>query len=213
MKYILYTLSVLFVIVLFGCEGNTDPNDNNVSQDVIFPLAINNEWTYQDTYFDTTGKIKRIENRSFAIIKDSMRLGEKVFISNDGGVAANRADGFWSLNDGVNNDEQILKFKYPCKVGETYPGSYHNSAAGEPDVATITVESINEIVTVPAGSYTCIKYVSEAYFPTLGYKTDRRIYYIAPKVGIIKAELYDYINHQSNPYLAWRSELTRVTLK
>lgn len=212
MKYILYTISVLFIAMVVGCEGTTDPNNNNVSQDVIFPLAVNNEWVYQETIFDSNGVVSRQNNYSTAIVKDSIRLGEKVFIDQSGFIYVNRTDGLWYLNDGINRNEQLLAFKYPCKIGDTFPGSHFNYN-GEKDLVTMTVVSLNESITVPAGTYTCIKYIGEGYFPSSGLKTDRRMYYLAPKIGIVLIEDYDYINHQANPYLAFRTELTRVTLK
>jgi hypothetical protein len=213
MKRSLLCFLSIYAVLVAGCESNTDSDHTTIPDDVILPLAVNNEWVYSETFYDTNGVISRQNSYSYAIVKDSMRLGEKIYIDENGYQYANRTDGLWYLTDGLFYNEQRLAFKYPCKLGDTFPAPSFNYSGSDGDVVTMTVATVNANVTVPAGTYTCIKYVGEGYMPATDQKTDRRIYYIAPKVGIVLIEDYDYIPNQTDPPLAFRTELTRVTLK
>lgn len=209
----LLIISAFLFSVIQGCDKSATIVDPPVSTDVIFPLAVNNEWVYTKKYFDTTGAISSQSNTTLSIVKDSVRLGEKIYVNNQSVYFVNRTDGFWIFDITGKSDNQYLLLKYPCKLNETYNGAPTIYRNGVPNVATVTVASLNESVTVPAGTFTCIKYVVESHDPATGKKDDRVINYCSPKTGLIIYERYNYYDNGTKTRIDRKDELVRVTLK
>ncbi len=168
---------LLLLTTVMGMMACADIPTGPSPENSVVPLQIGNAWSY--SYSDTTGQVRqdirvidRVKGRYTCQYIDYFRDGDLGW--NAGGYY--RA---WNESDGYHDDD-ALKFKYPVDAGETY------KRQGD----TVTVKSVNDTVTVPAGTFRCIR-----------YHTGNTIYWVAPGVGLIRQtwgtlstkELSDYL--------------------
>ena len=139
----------------------------------LYPLAVGMYWTYQ------VGDVEKpVTNR---IVSSKTLLGNKWYQLNEFG------DTFWIRNteqgqveainlwgtgaENVTTIEELLVYKYPNQVGETYK-------LGED---SITIEA-EKTVTVPAGTFQCTPYRIQMT------ESDYSISCIAQGVGVVENE-------------------------
>ncbi|MGA2298428.1 MAG: hypothetical protein ABSG15_12855, partial [FCB group bacterium] len=108
--------------------------------------------------------------------------------SRQNGIFGNSVNTYTGLLDSI---EEM--FKYPANAGDIYIS----------DNGIITVSSINEIVTVPAGTFSC-------YLYDIKIADEEVIFYISPGSGFIKIEI-DYTSRPNGRLVIF--ELTNLTLK
>jgi hypothetical protein len=212
MKHILRLILVLpLFFIIAGCESEADVSP--VVEDVLMPLKINNKWIYAFTFYDSTGNVTSEVMTDYRIEDDSMYKDEKVYIDQSGHAYANRQHGLWFLSDITTGDTLQLAFKYPCMTGDTYVGGSFTFLAAPGETMTVTVASTDESVISGGKSYSCIKYIAEGYHTPTAMKTDRRVFYFSPKVGLILVEDFNYFNHPTEPILFWRQALSEMVVK
>ena len=204
-KSVIYSLIIVTGFLFSNCSESTEPDV--LSQDLI-PLKINNSWNYKQTDYDSSGVIYRVENQSSTIIKDTTILSQLWYSFSDvpdGIWFTNKTDGYWAFvkaNTGsVLNDSSLLVYKYPTKVGDIY---------GDAD-SPIEVVSIDEEITVPAGSFKAIHMIKN-YLSSQNYLRDSFEIFIAPQIGVIK-RMQIGKKPNGNKFIVFKSELESYSLK
>ncbi|HVP36985.1 MAG TPA: hypothetical protein VMT04_08330 [Terriglobales bacterium] len=199
---VIYIVALLFLLIIVsGCKSNSKlTNPGPVKQ--IWPLAVGNEWTFQETEVDSAGNVLSADTSVWAVSKDTMIGSERWYIItvNDTidpemiNPLTNRSDGLWG-----GGPSGGLIFKYPATVNDTFMIG---------NQVTIVV-SIHATVMVPAGTFVCYNY--EWPEPP---SSDRpyQFHYMSPGIGFVKAEEY-HKTPGGYIYLNFRSELISYVLK
>ena len=183
-----------------GCSGD-NPVESNNSIPAIIPLAIGNSWSFSTTMYDTLGSIQAQLEITQTVTGDTTLFGKRLFkyyslwaANTDSGIISYSGYSISSFSPTDTVASYVLLYKYPARPGDNFRTG-------------MSVVSIDTLITVPAGSFNCIKYQSSIYSPLDGY------IYIAPGIGIIKTINY-YYNLKSDPSrLAEIMELKTYVLK
>ncbi len=163
-----------------------------MSKSVIMPLAINNEWAYIDV-FGGGGSIFIENTDTLSFISTFVFGSDTVYVSPVETYYANRSDGLWTETFG--SSVQTLIAKYPAQPGDIFGhDSFIITVPSDPvpnDTlnAQILVDSINAVVTVPAGNFTCYKYRAD-YYGTKHLLVYRQNDYYSVNTGLIKRESF-----------------------
>jgi hypothetical protein len=174
-------------------EGIINPADT-----AIWPLKEGNQWTIAWTLFDSTGSIKLQDTFTLGVGEDTIIDGEVWHVILQNGVpdpeigpGTNRSDGLWA-----GGSSGTLQFKFPAAVNNSY----------RVEEEWMVVESVDEVLTVAAGTYDCYCYLN--YRPS-----DRRVEYrhIAPNVGYVMTDEY-YRMSGGEYYHGVHSELIEIDL-
>jgi hypothetical protein len=200
---------ILPVLLLFsGCsEDESNPTPPNTTS-VIWPLVIGNTWIMQNYALNPiTGQLVLGEPDTTVVSTDTTIQGVKWYILRasgaDPGYATNKTDGYWVI------DEQMvprLMLKYPVQVNDSYP--VIQTSGGSNDTSLITVTSVNQSVTVPAGTFTCV-----TYRMTDAANTMVVTYHLEPNKGPIRM-IMEIKNPQTGLMMTMsKSELQSRTLK
>jgi hypothetical protein len=179
---------ILVAILVSGCSNSAS---NGVASGVLMPLTYDNNWTYGGVSTDSvTGKSYFTDT-----VTDSVKytmfsinsLWSAVISTNDSEIGfprrlyRNAADGLPYSDAGSNFDNLIAK--YPANVGDAFQDSLvvtdESSPTPRDTAMTMYVLGTNETVTVPAGSFQCMKY---GFAPFGG----QSFLYYAPGVGLIE---------------------------
>ena len=181
---------ILFIVIVTGCKDNSV---NPLSpQNQIFPLAVGNQWV-METYYDAIAQVGSLDTG--AVIASTLSNGNTMyrFFGNDHFFFESegsaeflyyKGNDLWQSREGKDN----LLVSANCAVGDS------TFRADSQRVAKIM--SLNDIVTVPAGKFNCIK-IAYDYGPYL-----IRYYWLAKGIGVIKIE-YAPIYLQLNP-VSWQ---------
>jgi hypothetical protein len=167
----------------------------------IIPLAVNNEWFYNLTAYDTLGNAIKSVTVPFNITGDSVANGTrwyKISTNLSNFKCTNLANGLFS-SDGN------LALKYPTFVQDSF---YVNGTVGY-----LSVTTIDTLITISIGSYHCYGYKNiQLHSPGMaGGSHD--IVYICPTIGPIKYESYLSTRTGTKQYLRATAELLSVTLQ
>jgi len=198
MKIVCVFLFISIVITCYSCsENSTESNPNNIS---LIPFKLNNYWEYAHIIYDSGGNIIISDSALYKVDKDTFFLNQRYFGYEDSRFYyTNKNDGLWMyelIGDSVKNG---IYLKYPCNVGDSYVFIF-----GRP--LNVTVTSLNEKVTVEAGTFSCIQYRFR-YTPTSPYSYT----YVAPGVGIIKSDGFQE-SEDSSIYKSWEESLLEYQL-
>jgi hypothetical protein len=171
-----FGIGLLFFVLLVASCGDKSTNPKQVGQ--IWPLAIGNQWSFQLTEFDTNTVVISIDTLVLEVVKDTIIHNETFYLLTANGVRdpevrpmTNREDGLWDYRD---SDTIIILIKYPVTVGESFFQLYDS----------LVVVSTDTLVTVPAGSFHCVRY--DDYLIATGRLLTH--IYAAPNVGLVKKE-------------------------
>lgn len=171
-------------LVDYMFQGGPPPADCPVvvPDTFIVPLAIGNNWTSYFVEYNESGSVvdsgltttlvigdSIIEDSTWYLISDSTTFG-------DSSLWTNMDDGLWAWSD-TTTPNAYLALKYPATAGESYTLF---------DPVTVTVESTNASVTVPAGTFECYYY--RMHVPIYG--TIGRVW-AAPNIGVVQGQLYE----------------------
>ena len=185
-------------------SGTTSTTQGS-SGKAIMPLQVGNTWTYKrtkwhgvpsrtytaviDTITVSLSGYQNINNNKWFIIKNATDFIPQYF-----DLVRNKADGLWCGNSGTISDSGMM-FKYPAQANDLYLYGhtyYHEQ---------MSVDSIDEMVTVPKGSFKCVKYSQKliAYPISLC---------LTPGIGLIR-----YTQEESPGFHKMALELVDYTLK
>lgn len=206
--------SLLILLTLSACDDgstNGDPVDNKPNDSTIFhplmSLKVGNTWDYRITdYNPDSSVIDNPYSDQWEIMRDTVIGGVKTYLidADDGDYIgyANKEDGlyFWSSEDNWNQTLNRM-VKYPVVKGELY---HINMDPTHPQGSTYTVsvEETNVDVTVPAGTFKCVKIKM-----TNDESGSWQIEYFSKNIGLIKGERMDSEEEGSPFYLSSKIEL------
>ena len=179
-KKLAIALLVMFVIVACSKDSNNpnpNPNTNgevqNTGEDWAW-LKLNNEWTYscadgEIEPYNFTSKIIRVRDSDYSGISkefDDVEYDDQPWWLTDDFIA----------KGSYNNLDYVVPLR-------PYVGQEARISALGNNAGRFTVESVDTMVDVPAGIFSCIKVVEEDLLPGIS-KTN----YICKKNGLIKYE-------------------------
>jgi hypothetical protein len=197
---------LLFLLLTAVCLLAACDKDDPVTPGAggsLYPLTIGNSWTYRSMRFDSLGNSKSLDTVEFSITKDTL-VGNEHWFSLGSGVGeylANRGDGTWYMrinSSGVITQQPVMFFRYPAAVNDSW-------LTMDSGMATLTGKDVS--VTVPAGTYKCLRYAYDIA------KWDfHQIMDVAPGVGYVKEEVFAK-RFSGVQYVESRRELIKVQLK
>ncbi len=188
LKQAISYLSLAFLLA--ACSNSESPSNNGNHSGVIMPLAIGNSWTYQvepadsangvPTFTDSITGFDTINGIAWFVVQRSSSGSPFYYREASDGLHE-------ALPFDTNGTFDNLCAKYPAQSGDHYTDSmwvsYH--LAGDttwkvmPGSSTTTVDSADEVISVPAGTFHALKY---EYFPHLNLLEQ----YFAPGVGMVQ---------------------------
>ena len=204
-----------FFSLLLSCNKN--PIAPNTIRTILIPLAVGNEWDMVRTGFDSIGTVTSTEAESILIKADTTIAGQHWFYRDYGiyyFAYQNTETGVLTrLISPYADTNALIYFKYPTQVGDTYG---HPWVIESPDHASMTdtaeqttVLSTDEVITVPAGTFHCIKYHTILLPFGSNFYFDE---YVSPNYGWIRTD--EYIPTQDGTvYLFGSTQTTKITLK
>lgn len=209
MKTYLFLFSCLLGVL--SCRSSTD---SNATQDVIMPLAIGNTWIYH------TGRgtdiIKIPTDDTIRLVSKFSYAGNTTFVNQYGAYYTNRSDGLWITYPAFSYE--ILSANYPANQGNIFRrDTLILTDESSPDpigiaISNVFVDSIGEIVTVPAGTYPCYKYNSDIRDTNTNQILTRINTFYSVNFGLIKMESYMLDTISQTLKLQESSKLTKIVL-
>ncbi|MBN1213218.1 MAG: hypothetical protein JXA92_11645 [candidate division Zixibacteria bacterium] len=175
MRKIIALLLAGLLIIPFGCS---DDDDDDTSIKVIMPLAVGNQWSYRSFVQDSLGVQRDTTLLDLTIYNDTVINDIHWYITTDeypykvSSLIAHRDDGLWAYGP-----PPYLIIKYPAEIFDTWttPGGAYEYK--------LTAKGV--ILTVPAGTFSCYKYISHA-----SGSEDSTLNYYAPGYGLIKSRFW-----------------------
>ncbi len=210
--------TVLFLIALgvAGCgSSHSLIKLGSADSTQVFPLKVGNTFISKKEYFDLqTGKQYLTKIDTVKILGTQVLGDETFYVTNTNQYLVNRSDGYWLSNGAVTKTGPALEAKYPGSVGETFPSYTKITNENPPDTVIGTWEILakDEKVTVPAGTFTCMKYRREARGITTQRLHLQNLSWWSPGFGLIKREDY-YPSEKGSLILICREELLSEELK
>lgn len=212
MKIAASILALFLVVLLISCDSET-ASDERATIRSLFPLTVGNNWRYLFTEFDTNGALEAQDTLELTINSAGTLNGHTgVYAS----VAMNPVFLYFSSNDLWNidvsqPDDSALSLRYPLSgvlvLRDTTSSGLYRSRR------TMRIVSEKEKITVPAGSFDCIKYetLDENGAPGEYDTASIDFMYFAPNIGLIAQQ--GYIHRQNRSRLKFKNELISYTLK
>jgi len=128
----------------------------------IYPLRVGNRWTYQ-TWYQFPNTVIQGDTVVETVVGEELLNDEKWFLVvgseiNGDRLMTARQDGIYNYVPAFN--QAVLRYKYPVVVNQRYNSVYELwTGCGDSLVAfQMSVDSINESVSTPGGTYECNKY-------------------------------------------------------
>jgi hypothetical protein len=207
---ILNLISLFVILIISSCnnEDNIIVPTKKISNNKIVPLSIGNNWLYLSN--DNLTVKPTISYSDERIAKDTIINNVKYFVleklfSSDKSFCYNDSLGYFQSSKDYN-----VNIKYPVQVGEVF---YMN-----PFSDTVKVVSINQKITVPAGTFECIHYQS---FDTFSRTDDNGVvigkylakvdFYYSVGVGMVLTNISTLTKDSTT--LHFKKELIEYTIK
>jgi hypothetical protein len=127
----------------------------------IYPLRVGNRWMYQ-TWYQFPNTVIQGDTVAQTVVGEELLDGEKWFLVrsdfNGDQLMTVRQDGIYTYIQ--NFKEAVLRYKYPAVSNEQYNSAYElwTGYADSLVPFQMSVDSINEPISTPSGSYQCNKY-------------------------------------------------------
>ena len=174
-------LFIVIAALVIGFIGCGDDDNGLTGPDItseLIPLAVGNCWIFDvETYVDDSLFYQGADTTE---IEKDTTWGGYTWYDYQGWIR-NAEDGLWGLL--INDD-------YPEGIAELfikYPASANDSWVLESDSTTITVESISETVTVPAGTFNGCYRIRMDFVDVDGVIEGQSIW-VKPGIGVIQSE-------------------------
>jgi hypothetical protein len=193
------SILIIFLSIIFTtCEDSVTTNNEVLNP--IVPLEIGNVWTHRIEWYDTTGALTHTIYDSSTIVSDTIIQNERWFIWSNIArtITTNRKSGYWYRF----GDLSYLVLKYPVRKGETY--KYGNG----PDIyLNVTVLSVDSVISVPAGDFSCIVYEwRNSYGPLSSIEC------YAPNIGMVRYDRYSSTSYGFE-HMDSRFDLTKMKIR
>ena len=183
--------------VFIGCSDKSNPVNNGPRIDLI-PLAVGNTWNYKFSAYDTTGNVYLTDTTVTKIVGDTAIANQMWYYQDvQGNYSANLQNGYYTYSRYAQDSLRFgMVYKYPCQPGDKY--SYTE------------VRQCDTLITVPAGTFSCIFYAYRLKTLDSFWYSDA---YISPGAGIVKAIGYSFKDDRNHIFLWWVQELLSYHLQ
>jgi hypothetical protein len=182
-KLLLLAAGLTFLVACEKDEPNTPGSNNTNPSEIVSFLKAGNKWVYDLAGTDSAGNSFAADSVLMLSVKKDDGDG---YFTCEAAAFGSEPDTIYFYKDadefGEATDKsigRIVVFKKDSKVGDSY-----TSVEGT-DTTFSKILSLSEPVTVPAGSFTCMKI--ERSMPQ---STDKEVFYIDRKNGYIKIDSY-----------------------
>ena len=189
------TTALVLTLLLFvlGCSKKSDNPVSTVDDTTnqILPLQVGNSWTYNVMTYDTAGTGTFYALINMVVVRDTTIGGERWYIvSSSGasgvGILKVKSDGLWYHSAAGN----FLGIKYPAA----------DLSAFLMQSITVSVVSNSASVTVPKGTFSCIKYgVTQG---TSFFGPGPTDYYFSKGKGLVQINIYIVSGSKTMRYLS-----------
>jgi hypothetical protein len=160
MKTFFYCFILLCAVSLLpSCKSGTSPSASNTSIQDIFPLKVGNSWVYAVTEYSSDGTVKGTFPDTIRIVGSTTSQGAPAFEYTQQGADTllfyySGSSDLYSVQRG----NASIALHYPMNIGDTYVLSDSIYPSGFEDKYVLILQSNNESVTVPAGSFSSVHY-------------------------------------------------------
>lgn len=209
-------IGILFLLI--SCEEDANNEVNQTKELEIFPLKIGNSWTYKlnvypkddsvDTYREYTMKV--VKNTSF---NEKNYFSIEVDGNLEGNLYINKEDGHFFLNSRISQNYDILAYKFPCSVNDSWERLENQFVYRNKSIST--VKSLNSKISVPYGEVECIEYDNEkkSFFSTNDTLYILEKSYLKPGLGVVNISTFHKINFDGEYALYSSIKLVNATVK
>jgi len=201
-----------------SCSNSMEPLESRPWR---IPLAAGNRWLFQVDEFDTSGSIQYSWTDSLNFERDTLIDGVTWSLMRITNTSLPGYLGFRSSASGVSQrifseygpTSQHPMFLSPASVGQTYPTSKAYIGRGgfsfDDSSFTCTVVSLDRVITVPAGSFTCVQFRVTA----AGVESYWADQYISPGYGWIRRDSYNKLRVGGPVQLVESQEAVDIRLR
>jgi hypothetical protein len=214
MKNIHLVIALICFTLHFGCDS-TAPQTEHSIQDIM-PLASGNQWTYVVSQYTTGGGLQRVDT-----IGDF--IGASYTFDGNSGyypTACGCPYGFlhYSGNDLLiydsTNKTSSIVLRYPMGADESIILVDSIDQQGLRLQGALRMLSRNSSVTVPAGTFNCVKYEELYLYGADNFlDTAQIIYkYYAHGIGLVMREQYRQFPNDTPPQIEFLSKLLSYSL-
>ncbi|HEY6171198.1 MAG TPA: hypothetical protein VIX80_02960 [Candidatus Kapabacteria bacterium] len=169
------------------------------------PLAIGNQWEYEYIFYNDDGTVYGVDTSEFTLNSSFVKDGETLYFSPipfAGFLTAytNRPDGLWTYNEmdlipSFYAHNVFYPFKVDSAISFTFIDDRFTDSLGnkfnDTILSTYTLVNDNLQKTVGAGTFNCLKYVTEDSNLTRKRMEMRIVEFYALNVGLIYREEYE----------------------
>ncbi len=198
---------LLFLACAAALVGGCAKSDSNPSAPgsalQIWPLALGNEWNLKVFRYNVrTGGMEYVKDEIYRVYK-TLLIGGVTWYEGDGSEVGfafmtNLANGLWVQPE---TSSYLLLLPYPALAGQTSRFINRTETHGS-DTLYCTVQSVNERVTVPAGTFSCVTY---QYTNSTGDAA--LVYRMSPGIGIVSADFMQDLSYEGKMIVTERREL------
>ena len=146
-----------------------------ITAQVIYPLSVGSKWNIRETKYDTSDIPTSNFTFQTQIYRDTIISNERWFTADNQGVFwySNRLDGLYSFD---HDQQPFMFYKYPAAKGDSYIRLDDS----------IFIKSVDSMVSVPAGNFSCILYQIINRKTKYIYAED----FVSPNVGGVRTKQY-----------------------
>lgn len=208
MKRLTALLAIIFLVSSIGCDSDTT---TSVTPGKADPFVTGNYWIYQTTTYLPDGSVESTHTDSVAVITTRIHEGTKLIEYSDAHTEQVVDSGVWRSSPGG------LWYKYPAKENDTLSASTSLPVKIDDQVFAADmsryVSKVNDIITVPAGTFSTYQYYSDITKTNNDTVLSRVIDNFSPNVGLVKSEMYTTISATPPLFIVSRKELIRYHLQ
>jgi hypothetical protein len=214
-KIVNLALLVIGLFLLTAC-----PDDDNKQEEPleIYPLTVGNNWTYKLNIYPEDDSVETLRESVISIVRDTLVNDKTYFLAEkDGKLSKDRIilkeDGIYVTNSIIYNDEDVLVYKYPCKVGDTWEKRVSDIYIDAKSLSV--VKSLNTKVTVPYGTFECIEYENEKQHIINNSDTIYTLEksYLKVGLGLVKTSVSHKTNYDGVYEMQTLNQLVSATIK
>jgi len=195
---------LLLTLLVFGfssCKNNAPVAPVSDSEDGMIPFKVGNNWTWNITQYDETGKVISSHLLYEETVRDTMINGEKWFLQ--------------SANHSASTYPPMTN-----RGGATYtfyngnPTILFNTVIEDTSIASSNANqsyfvSKNNLIQVPYGKFTCNKY--QVFLTVNDKKNISENYYLGVNKGMIKSESFS-LKSDGTRYVSMKTELVSTNV-
>jgi hypothetical protein len=211
-------IAVASLVSQLGCDHLSETIPIKGGTGPLIPLAVGNHWIMQSSSYDSLGNLTSVSppDTMVAIASDTIVNGVRWYVRPwlDVLIAYRLSElgVHVRLVSAHDDTTEFLYFRYPANLGDTlgYPDVWFNGTkpkyySSSSSMSRLT--SLDTIVSVPAGTFRCVRYRVARHGEPIG--TD---YYFAAGYGWIRKDMWSITPLGRRIFIVARDEATAIIL-